>query len=130
MEKDIMWLYVWQNDGRYLCATRIQSGVQCEILQEYPIWKIPKEIILHASYFDGQRFFVAKTYYQLFSINQQGEMYNCNPGELHGQCEKFIVLGNYLYADTNAQDIDSCFRIDAYNRIPKISQKVWFDRYK
>ena len=85
---------------------------------------------LKDSYFDGETFFVADSYYKLYSKYSDNEWIDWTQGNKHGQCEKMIILGKFLYIDMNAMEyIDGQFEACTYKIGRCVREKMWFQRW-
>lgn len=89
---------------------------------------------LEDSYFDGETFFVADSYYKLYSKYSDNEWIDWTQGNKHGQCEKMIILGNFLYIDIDAMGcssgyIDGKFEACTYKIGRCVREKMRFQRW-
>ena len=106
MKRDLMWtkkeLKRGQKVAYYMVPERIVSNVEVVPTkmcgkQGIEIWKISDNYnSSYSSYFNGEYFFSAETYYKFKSYNRNGEecvWYD----EQHGECDAFRVFGRMLH---------------------------------
>lgn len=78
-------------------------GDRDDIAKGMPIWKMNTMSKDHSrEYFDGLYHFFSDSYSEFESSDKYGKVFNWTEGNLHGECEKFKVFGDYLYLDTEA----------------------------
>ena len=133
LEKDVMWVL----EDNTLIPLRIGTdrnavlpGMQKMDLKENSSY-------LEDSYFDGERLFVAPYYWQLYSKYGNNDWIDWTQ-DTHGQCEKMIILGNYLYVDINARGscngnyngyVDGQFEACTYKIGRCVQENMWFRRW-
>lgn len=131
LEKDVMWVQQEEfvvplkigTDRNAIISDMQRMNFDYRMMSSYD-----------SSYFDGETFFVATDNYKLYSKYNSNDWIDWTQGNLHGQCEKMIVLGRYLYVDIDAMGcangyIDSQFEACTYKIGRCVREKMWFQRW-
>lgn len=84
-------------------------GDRDAVTNKMPVWKMVSTggRYLDREYFDGVYHYYTDHYTKFMSTNMEGEVFCWQPpGNLHGECNFFVVDGNYLYInmDTRAEE--------------------------
>lgn len=112
---------VWVNDNKLVDVFCSDKGnVQATSLIEYELqgckivpFATPRHWLyrkvfgrVQMEYFDGMRFYRVPEYYNFYSYNKSGEEYQWNAKSLHGQYDKSVILGEYIYMQEGLDWID------------------------
>jgi hypothetical protein len=98
-------------------------GDRDAIIADLPIWK-HTSLGCNLDYFDGIHYYRADAYWWLDSLDKYGRKYPWSNVEWkHGECDKFIVTGGYLFLDVDAYGIKQ-YPLTLEKGEPL--QKAWF----
>lgn len=100
--QDVMWVAHNDGDKDYLKAYNIAPPGKAIACEDEAPWYLSRFTNPH--YFDGKVMYHAPDYYHFGSFSQDGTYTELKtPATGHGRCQHFLVLGDYVYIDTDAQ---------------------------